>query len=63
MKTKDLLEILATPSPSGWEKDGKRLWMNHVASVAETVMQLGHQNILGLDGSERVTILPQLIAT
>jgi endoglucanase len=44
MKTHDLLEILATPSPSGWEKDGQRLWIKNVEPLADRVESDPHGN-------------------
>jgi len=44
MKTKNLLEILATPSPSGWEKDGQRLWIKNVTPHADRVESDPHGN-------------------
>ena len=37
MNTKTLLDILATPSPSGWEKAGQTKWMHMVRKVSDRV--------------------------
>lgn len=37
MNTEKLLEILATPSPSGWEKAGQTVWMREAATVSDRV--------------------------
>ncbi|MFY8267967.1 MAG: M42 family metallopeptidase [Terrimicrobiaceae bacterium] len=53
MKTKNLLEILATPSPSGWEKEGQKLWVENVKTVADRVESDPHGNAWAvLDGSD-----------
>ena len=53
MKTKNLLEILATPSPSGWEKDGQHLWIKNVTPHADRVESDAHGNAWAvLEGSE-----------
>ena len=53
MKTKNLLEILATPSPSGWEKDGQRLWIKNVTPHADRVDSDPHGNAWAvLEGSD-----------
>jgi len=37
MTTLDLLALLATPSPSGWEREGQLIWMSHAAKVSDRV--------------------------
>lgn len=37
MNRKTLLDILATPSPSGWEKAGQSMWMDMVRKVSDRV--------------------------
>ncbi len=44
MRTKNLLEILATRSPSGWERDGQRLWIKNVTLHADRVESDSHGN-------------------
>lgn len=44
MKTKALLEILSTPSPSGWEADGQKLWLANVRKHADSVDSDAHGN-------------------
>ena len=53
MKTKTLLEILATPSPSGWERDGQKLWLQTVKPLADRVESDPHGNAWAvLDGAD-----------
>jgi endoglucanase len=53
MKTKTLLEILATPSPSGWERDGQKLWLQAVKPLADRVESDPHGNAWAvLEGSD-----------
>ena len=53
MKTPNLLEILATPSPSGWEKEGQRLWMKNVTPHADRMESDPHGNAWAvLEGSD-----------
>ena len=44
MKTKNLLEILATPSPTGWEAEGQKLWIKNVKPNADRVESDPHGN-------------------
>ncbi len=44
MKTKNLLDLLATPSPSGWERDGQKLWIKNVKPVCDRVESDPHGN-------------------
>ena len=44
MKTKNLLEILATRSPSGWERDGQQLWIKNVTPHADRAESDSHGN-------------------
>ena len=37
MNRETLLDILATPSPSGWEKDGQAKWMDMIRKVSDRV--------------------------
>jgi endoglucanase len=37
MNTKNLLEILATPSPTGWEAEGQKLWSKTVKASSDRV--------------------------
>lgn len=37
MNQQSLLDILRTPSPSGWEKDGQKRWMDLAAQVSDRV--------------------------
>jgi putative aminopeptidase FrvX len=53
MKTKNLLDILATPSPSGWERDGQKLWIKNVNPVSDKVESDPHGNAWAvLEGSD-----------
>jgi putative aminopeptidase FrvX len=53
MKTQTLLDILATPSPSGWEREGQRLWIESVKRHADRVESDAHGNAWAvLEGSE-----------
>ena len=53
MKTKNLLEILSIPSPSGWEKEGQQLWIKNIAPFADRVESDPYGNAWAvLDGSD-----------
>jgi endoglucanase len=53
MKTSHLLEILATPSPSGWERDGQKLWIKNIKPHADRIESDPHGNAWAvLEGSE-----------
>ncbi|MCX6975234.1 MAG: M42 family peptidase, partial [Verrucomicrobia bacterium] len=53
MKTKNLLEILSIPSPSGWEKEGQQLWIKNITPFADRVESDPYGNAWAvLDGSE-----------
>ena len=53
MKTKNLLEILSIPSPSGWEKEGQQLWIKNNAPFADRVESDPYGNAWAvLDGSD-----------
>ncbi|MCX6970965.1 MAG: M20/M25/M40 family metallo-hydrolase [Verrucomicrobia bacterium] len=54
MNRKTLLDILATPSPSGWEKAGQSKWMDMVGKVADRVKTDAYGNAWAeLDGSSK----------
>jgi len=51
MNQQALLETLAIPSPSGWEKAGQKLWMDLVAGVSDRVESDAYGNAWAvLDG-------------
>ena len=53
MKTKNLLEILSIPSPSGWEKEGQQLWIKNITPFADRVESDPYGNAWAvLDGSD-----------
>lgn len=53
MKTKNLLDLLATPSPSGWERDGQKLWIKNTTPVSDRVESDPHGNAWAvLEGSD-----------
>ena len=60
MNTEKLLEILATPSPSGWEKPGQALWMEEAAAVSDRVEHDAYGNawavLDGVGGAPRVML-------
>lgn len=52
MKIKNLLETLSTPSPSGWEKEGQSLWINHTQGFADRIESDAYGNAWAvLEGS------------
>lgn len=54
MNSKTLLDILATPSPSGWEKAGQAKWMDMVRKVSDRVKTDAYGNAWAeLEGSSR----------
>ena len=54
MDKKKLLEILGTPSPSGWEKDGQIRWMELAARVSDRVETDAYGNAWAeLDGTRK----------
>jgi endoglucanase len=53
MKTKNLLETIATPSPSGWEKEGQQLWIKNTRSHADRIESDAYGNAWAvLEGSD-----------
>ena len=54
MNTKTLLNILATPSPSGWEKAGQSKWMDMVREFSDRVKTDAYGNAWAeLDGTSK----------
>ncbi len=54
MNTHTLLDILATPSPSGWEKAGQAKWMDMARSVSDRVETDAYGNAWAeLDGASK----------
>jgi endoglucanase len=53
MPDKDFLfDLLGTPSPSGWEADGQRLWIRHLRNIADAVEADAYGNAWAtLDGT------------
>ena len=60
VNTEKLLEILAAPSPSGWEKPGQTIWMREAATASDRVEHDAYGNawavIEGTGGSPRVML-------
>ncbi len=55
MNNDKFLEILSTPSPSGWEKAGQALWLEAVATVSDRVETDAYGNAWAiLDGTDAV---------
>lgn len=47
-----LFDLLGTPSPSGWEADGQRLWIRHLRNIADAVEADAYGNAWAtLDGT------------
>ena len=53
MNNDKFLEILSTPSPSGWEKAGQALWLDAAATVSDRVETDAYGNAWAiLDGMD-----------
>lgn len=54
MKTATLLKLLSIPSPSGWEAEGQKFWIQHVSPHADRIETDPHGNAWAvLEGSAK----------